>query len=89
MPDKVDVTVAIEEYRLEMADYIRKYKQYLIFTVLLPLPGIFFFLKIIKRKKILDARRLEIQQMLKDISTEIPFNDYMDMRKRFITTKTY
>ncbi len=28
MPDKVEVTVAIEEYRLEMEDFIRKYKAY-------------------------------------------------------------
>lgn len=89
MPDKVDITVAIEDYRLEMADCIRKYKAYFIFMVLLPIPGFFFFLKVIKQKRMLDQRRDEIQQMLKDISTEIPFDEYMEMRKRFISTKTY
>lgn len=89
MPDKVDVTVAIEEYRLEMADCIRKYKTNFIFMLLLPFPGIFFFLKVIKKKRQLDLRRIEIQQMLKEIADKIPFDDYMEMRKRFITTKTY
>jgi hypothetical protein len=60
MPDKVDVTIAIENYRMELAEYFRKYPFVFTLMVLLPIPGIFLFIKWNKKKRALDQKRIEI-----------------------------
>jgi len=89
MPDKVDVTIEIETYRMEINDYYKKFP--LVFTVmiLLPIPGIFWFIKWIKKKKVLDQKRIEIQKMLNDLAPEIPLKEFLDMKKRFNTARKY
>jgi len=87
--NKVDVVVEIENYHLEMSDYFRKQKIAFMLIIFFPFVGVPWFIKLMKTKKQLDQQRLNIQEMLKQISDQIPFDEYMDMRKRFISVKTY
>ena len=89
MPDKVDVTVEIELYRMEVADYYRKYPFMFILMVLLPLPGIILFIRWNRKKRLLDQKRMEVQKMLSDLATTIPLTEYLDMKKRFNTARQY
>lgn len=89
MPDKVDVTIEIENYRMEINDYYKKYPLVFTLMILLPIPGIFWFIKWTKKKQALDQRRIEIQKMLNDLAPSIPLEDFLDMKKRFNTARKY
>ncbi len=89
MPDKVDVTIAIEIYRMEMNDYFKWYAISFIVMIICPIPGIIWFVKRIKKKKKLDEERKKIIQMLQEISNTIPLDEYFQLRKRLNTTRSY
>lgn len=89
MPTKADVTVAIEIYRMELSDYFRWFTVSFVVMILFPIPGLFWFIKRIRQKKRLDKQKIEIQQMLQEISTSIPLEEYLSMRKRFTSARQY
>ncbi len=89
MPDKVDVTVEIETYLLEINDYYRKYPFVVTLMIILPIPGIFIFIKWIKKKRALDQKKMDIQNMLNELGSTIPLQEFLDMKKRFNTARKY
>ena len=89
MPDIVDITIEIENYRMELADYLRRHTFMFMLMILLPIPGLFMFIRWNRKKRALDQKRIEIGKMLNELSTTIPLNDYLALKKRLSSARQY
>jgi hypothetical protein len=89
IPDKVEVTIEIENYRMEIGDYFKWYPIAFFVMLVFPIPGLIWFIKRIRKKKKLDQKRIEILKMINDLGPHIPLEEFLDMKKRLNTARKY